>query len=37
MITNVRINVAKSESMPCKPALAKIAVSAAKKADASAQ
>lgn len=36
-ITNVRINVAKSESIPCKPALAKIAVNAAKRAEANAQ
>lgn len=33
----VRISVAKSESMPCIPILAKIAVKAAKHADSNAQ
>ena len=37
IITIVRINVAKSELMPCKPTFAKIAVNAAKTADAAAQ
>jgi hypothetical protein len=36
-ITTVRTNVAKSESMPAKPSLAKIAVSAANTADRRAQ
>jgi len=36
-MTSVRMKVAKSESMPCKPILAKIAVNEAKPAEANAQ
>lgn len=36
-MTKVRIKVAKSESIPCKPILAKMAVNEAKPADANAQ
>ena len=36
-MTHVRIKVAKSELMPCKPIFAKIAVSAANTAEATAQ